>query len=196
MDPVEVRVFQEGINRKNRKGKPYYNDARKKQITKPELRDIEKIRGMQEGNVLARLRAQRAMAEQAALPRNEGGRVVAGTPVPAALQTQIGQWGRPNIVPGQKRPAQELLPRPVRPVERRINENPEVVQMGAPAPGTEVEGASTPRRSSGYNQFQKQMDLRRAKNRQRRDIGIVSGGVLASILGLDAITRKEEEEAV
>ena len=146
MDPVEVRLFQEGINRKNRKGKPYYNDSRKKQITKPELRDVEKIRGMQEGNVLARLRAQRAMADQAALPRNEGGRVVPGTPVPAALETQIGQWGRPNITPGKKHPKQDLLPRPVRPQQISVEDAGEGFRnVQVPA------GYGRPER--GYNQF-------------------------------------------
>ena len=110
-----------------------------------------------------------------------------GTPVPAALETQIGQWGRPNITPGKKHPKQDLLPRPVRPQQISVEDAGEGFRnVQVPA------GYGRPER--GYNQVQKQMDLRKAKNRQRRDIGIVSGGVLASILGLDALTRKDEEQ--
>ena len=95
---------------------------------------------MQEGNVFARYRAQRALAEQAAKTRGVNGEILTGTPLPPELQTQIGQWGRPNITPGKKHAKQELLPRPVRPAgpapERKINSNPNVVEMGPSAPGT------------------------------------------------------------
>ena len=208
MNPTEVRIYQEGINRKNRKGKPYYNDSRKKQITTPEREAVEKIRGMQEGNVFARYRAQRALAEQAAKTRGVNGEILQGTPLPPELQTQIGQWGRPNITPGKKHPKQELLPRPVRPTgpapERKINSNPTVVEMGPSAPGTFGEAQApvetmedTMRRikEQGGRAFDMAKDFATNPKYQRaRRISYGAGGGLAALATILNMGNEEEQE--
>ena len=90
-DPVEARVYQEGIDRRNRKGKALPNSKGMTGLSPQEALEISKIRGMQEGNVLAGLRLQMARAQERAQPFNLGGRIMSGTPVPENLQGTVQQ---------------------------------------------------------------------------------------------------------
>jgi len=112
MDPVDVRVMMEERNRGNReKVVARKAKAGKKQIFGPadDRRDVGKIRAMQEGNVFAQIRADRAAAGQSA-----------GFAEP--------RGGFRQVVPGLARKGNaQLQPRPVRPQEFR-----NVVQVDVP----------------------------------------------------------------
>ena len=130
-NPAEVRIYMEGRGRKNRKGKPFANPKSASGISTQEQLEVNNIRAMQEGNVLAGLRAQKARAEGRAKPFNLGGRIMEGTPVPANLAGEVVQRpGRPQV-PGQN---PVLRPRPERDVPARA----------IPAPPRNIKGVSKP----------------------------------------------------
>ena len=113
MDAIDVRNKIGERNRQNRE-KLVARKAKqgKKQIFGPadDRRDVAKIRAMQEGNIFAQIRADRAAAGQS------GGFVEP-------------RGGVKRVIPGLKRRGeQELLPRPVRP--NQINSNPTVTEEG------------------------------------------------------------------
>ena len=126
-DPVQVREQQERVARINA-GK------RKRQGKAPVDRQevINKIRGMQEGNVMARFRAAQAEAHRNAEDRVDMGRIVPGKPIPAMYKGEMME------LPGRARVPQKdakLQPGPVRPREV-VNLQPVMrPQPGASKPG-------------------------------------------------------------
>jgi hypothetical protein len=185
MDPIDVRNKIGERNRQNRE-KLVARKAKqgKKQIFGPadDRKDVGKIRAMQEGNIFAQVRADRAAALAAAAPRNERGRIIPGANVeiPGAFVEPRG--GVKRVIPGLKRKGeQELLPRPVRP--NQINSNPSVTEEGGLGNVSVPEG------------FKSQADRRRDRRRIAIGGGI-SAAVLGTLLGLSNMNREEEEQMV
>ena len=193
MDPVDVRLAQEARVRGNRQKKQANAAKRgKKVIFGPadDRADVAKIRQMQEGNVFAAERAKRDEIIAGNRPyQDTRGKLITPTqrtvPGEMSLDELIGRARAPH-------PKARLKDRPVRPNQVRVEDAGEGFRNVDIADGYVPPAA--PRPEGAYNQFQKEMDLRAARGRQRRDIGIVSGAALASILGLDALTRKDEEQ--
>ena len=149
--PVQVREQGERVAR--------INAAKKRRAGKEPASDlsvVRKIRAMQEGNVMAGLRAAQAAANAGAEARNDMGRIVPGRPVPAALKGNMVE------LPGQARtpdPNAKLAPGPVRPREF-VNVQP----VTRPQPG-----ASKP----GPGQLTKEEAAKRKyARRKRRPVGI------------------------
>jgi hypothetical protein len=200
MDPVDVRLAQEERVRQNRK-KKVANMAKKGKKIKfgieDDRADVAKIRQMQEGNVFAQIRADRAQAQAENALRNERGviRQGRGANVPGDFVEPRG--GYKKVIPGVKRVGeQELLPRPVRP-DAPPNPNPRVESAGGFG-NVEVPADFKPATERRAETVKRRQDFRdRAYNRiARRDAGVISGAVLASVLGLSAMGDDEEQEAV
>jgi hypothetical protein len=179
MNPIDVRVMMEERNRGNReKVVARKAKAGKKQIFGPadDRRDVAKIRAMQEGNVFAQIRADRAAAGQSA-----------GFAEP--------RGGFRQVVPGLARKGNaQLQPRPVRPQEFR-----NVVEVDVP-PVSEnfVPRASRNKQISDRMRQEIASDVVQKQDRRRR-LGTgagISAAVLGTLLGLGNMNREEEEQMV
>ena len=198
MDAVDVRIAQEERNRANREKKVANMAKQGKKIKfgiEDDRRDVAKIRQMQEGNVFAAIRAERARAQAQNALQNVGGRLVQDdVPVPGDFQAP--RAGYKKVVPGVKRKGgAELLPRPQRP---RPPQPPHVVDAGEGFRNVQVPTGYTPGKSA-KSRAQTVADReafrgRAYRNIALRDAGIISGGVLASILGINAMRDNEEEK--
>ncbi len=130
MDPVQVRKFYQQQSEANRQKKAAKAGNRSvgagSQSEQMEL--AARIRAAQEGNMIARFRKNQADAVSRSVPRNEGGRIIPGTPVPDALrsfpspiQSEVVSRQmemlkqRANNLPVAQRPQAQLLPRPQMP---------------------------------------------------------------------------------
>ena len=180
MSPVEVRQELEKRDRANyfkklnaakKKGKTYKAPKGQSYANKA------RIRAAQEGNVLARLRADRDAA---------------GQPRPTSIETaQVGRAMPP-------RPRPQLAERPVYPKgERPINTSPNVVE----APQIDLpEGYGRDNSiMESLGRFASQAEDFRTnpKYQKQRRIGYGVGGgaaALATILGLSNMGREEEDE--
>ena len=203
LGPIEVREFQERRNRSNRiaKVKRAQKQGKKAKFTRQDfIDDATKVRSMMEGNIIADINNQIAQAEA-----NNAGRNVMGQIVPPEQMMDVPRWAeqRPaklNIKEGVKRvrPA-ELLPPP---------------QRRGPSSVVQLEESDRPDRQWNKEGFvpQAELERRRAEKREAtvkrrnefrdraynrimaRDAAIAGGGVLASILGLNALSGNNEEE--
>ena len=194
MDPVEVRIYQEGVQRANaekkakRKGLRFISKSKKDQIA-----DVATIRRMQEGNVMAGLRKDRADAQAAAQPSNEGGRIVPGTPVPTMLRPgAVGQLSR-RVGYGNERV--ELLPKP----QRKYGFGEAPTEQG---PNVQVPANFRSKRARAGatglgNPFLKALAEKQLKRRadiERGGVAALGAGGAAAILAGILGTRNPEEE--
>ena len=199
MDPVDVRVMMEERNRGNReKVVARKAKAGKKQIFGPadDRRDVGKIRAMQEGNVFAQIRADRAAAMAAAAPKQDfRGKFIPGENVSIPGDFAEPRGGFRRVVPGLARKGNaQLQPRPVRPQEFR-----NVVEVDVP-PVSEnfVSQASRNKQISDRMRQEIAADVVQKQDRRRR-LGTgagISAAVLGTLLGLGNMNREEEEQMV
>ena len=126
MSPEQVRDFMETRQIQNRR-KRVEAEIKKAQKAgrgyvdagpgvNEQRRNVEAIRKMQEGNIFAQIRADRAAAKAANEPVNVMGTMVTPTQRPVPGDFTEPRVGYKKVIPGVKRVGnQELLPRPVRP---------------------------------------------------------------------------------
>ena len=124
MDGTQARKFyQNQVDANNAKGSAKAKKSGK--TFRPASVDVQKVRAAQEGNVITRFRERQRQAQAYAQPRNSGGVITPGIPVPENLQGTLQQ--RPAVVTGRPTPSgQSLLPKPVRPASA----GPQVVRKG------------------------------------------------------------------
>ena len=198
--PEEVRGYMEDRNRANREKKVVAAAKKGKKLgpvgMREERQQVGQIRGMQEGNVFAQIRADRDAARYAARPQQDyQGNFAAKTDQPN-LDGFFGSGQQGRAFPPH--PKAKLQQRPVRPQENRS-----VVDAGDGFRNVQVPEGFTPRAPQAAASSTREEISRRLKGeitsnalRKQRNLRIGAGGaasaaVLGSILG---IGRSDEED--
>ncbi len=225
MDPVQVRQFYQQQSEANRQKKAAKSGKRSVGAgsQSEQMALAARIRAAQEGNMIARFRKNQADAVSRSVPRNEGGRIIPGTPVPDALRSfpspiqaeVVGRQmemlkQRANNMPVSQRPAAQLLPRPQMPspsaTPMTMGGDPQVAT--GPARGfptnddlkQSMEKSTEQLNNLGKMIYEKGKEYAtsNAPGMQRnRRIGYATvgvGGLLGALIGGERDARNEEEQ--
>jgi hypothetical protein len=200
-NPTQVRESIEERFRLNREKKVVAAAKKGKKLgpkkVAEERQEVGRIRGMQEGNVFTKMRADRAAAQIEARPQNSQGRFSVGADLGSDIYSGAGQQGRAF----PPHPKAKLQPGPVRPQENRT-----VVDAGDGFRNVQVPEGFTPRApqaapSSTRDEVSRRLKgeitssaLRKQRNLRRGIGGGISAAALAGILGLSGDDEEDRRE--